>query len=34
MCHTFFAMADGGALAFFAFGDPDVYKLVIAGSRP
>ena len=30
MCHTFFSMADGGALAFFAFGDPDIYKLVIA----
>ena len=30
MCHTFFGMADGGALAFFAFADPDVYKLVIA----
>ena len=24
MCHTFFAMADGGALAFFAFGEPHV----------
>src|ERR1700761_9251516 len=30
MCHTFFGMADGGALAFFAFADPDIYKLVIA----
>jgi glyoxylase I family protein len=30
MCHTFFSMADGGALAFFAFGDPEIYKLVIA----
>lgn len=30
MCHTFFAMGDGGALAFFAFGDPEVYKSVIA----
>jgi glyoxylase I family protein len=29
MCHTFFGMADGGALAFFSFGDPEVYKLVI-----
>jgi catechol 2,3-dioxygenase-like lactoylglutathione lyase family enzyme len=30
MCHTFFAMADGGALAFFAFADDEIYKLVIA----
>jgi catechol 2,3-dioxygenase-like lactoylglutathione lyase family enzyme len=30
MCHTFFGMADGGALAFFAFADPDIYKLVLA----
>ena len=30
MCHTFFSMADGGALAFFAFGDPEIYQLVIA----
>jgi catechol 2,3-dioxygenase-like lactoylglutathione lyase family enzyme len=34
MCHTFFAMGDGGALAFFAFGDPEVYKLVIAEKPP
>src|SRR5579863_3417711 len=34
MCHTFFGMGDGGALAFFAFGDPDVYKLVIAEKPP
>ena len=30
MCHTFFGMADGGALAFFAFGDPEVLQ---AGDR-
>jgi catechol 2,3-dioxygenase-like lactoylglutathione lyase family enzyme len=26
MCHTFFSMADGGALAFFQFADPEIYK--------
>jgi glyoxylase I family protein len=26
-CHTFFAMADGGALAFFQFADPEMYEL-------
>jgi catechol 2,3-dioxygenase-like lactoylglutathione lyase family enzyme len=30
MCHTFFGMGDGGALAFFSFADPEIYKLVIA----
>src|SRR5215467_14461499 len=34
MCHTFFGMGDGGALAFFSFADPDVYKLVIAEKPP
>jgi glyoxylase I family protein len=34
MCHTFFGMGDGGALAFFSFGDPDIYKLVIAEKPP
>ena len=29
MCHTFFALGDGGALAFFAFADPDVYPLIV-----
>ena len=29
MCHTFFAMEDGGALAFFAFADPDIYPLIL-----
>jgi glyoxylase I family protein len=24
-CHTFFALADGGALAFFQFADPEMY---------
>jgi len=33
MCHTFFAMADGGALAFFQFADPDIHKLCVA-ERP
>jgi catechol 2,3-dioxygenase-like lactoylglutathione lyase family enzyme len=27
-CHTFFGLADGGALAFFAFADDDVYEAV------
>jgi hypothetical protein len=27
-------MGDGGALAFFSFGDPDVYNLVIAEKPP
>jgi len=26
-CHTFFALADGGALAFFQFADPDAYDM-------
>jgi glyoxylase I family protein len=30
MCHTFFALADGGALAFFQFADPDAYRLCVA----
>src|SRR6516225_7422217 len=34
VCHTFYAMGDGGALAFFSFGDPDVYKLVLAAKQP
>ena len=25
-CHTFYGLADGGALAFFGFADPDVYE--------
>ncbi len=29
-CHTFFAMADGGALAFFQFADPELYALTQA----
>src|SRR4051794_3280935 len=24
-CHTFFGLADGGALAFFQFADPEIY---------
>src|ERR1700740_1923663 len=26
-CHTFFAMADGGALAFFQFAHPQLYEM-------
>lgn len=26
MCHTFFGLADGGALAFFSFADDEVYR--------
>ena len=29
-CHTFFAMADGGALAFFQFADPELYAMTQA----
>ncbi len=29
-CHTFFAMADGGALAFFHFADPELYAMTQA----
>ena len=29
-CHTFFGMADGGALAFFQFADPELYALTQA----
>jgi glyoxylase I family protein len=29
-CHTFFAMADGGALAFFQFADPELYQMTQA----
>jgi glyoxylase I family protein len=32
-CHTFFAMADGGALAFFQFADEEMYRRCIA-ERP
>jgi len=30
MCHTFFRLGDGGALAFFGFADSEIYKLCIA----
>jgi len=33
-CHTFFAMADGGALAFFQFADPEMYELTQAEKPP
>ncbi len=29
MCHTFYALADGGALAFFAFADAEVYRKIL-----
>ncbi len=30
MCHTFFSLADGGALAFFGFADPEIRRLCVA----
>src|SRR5271169_1429713 len=33
-CHTFYAMADGGALAFFQFADPELYELTQAEKPP
>ncbi len=30
MCHTFFSLGDGGALAFFGFADPAVHRLCVA----
>jgi glyoxylase I family protein len=33
MCHTFFGLADGSALAFFQFADPEFYRLCVA-ERP
>ena len=33
-CHTFFEMADGGALAFFQFADPEMYELTQAKEPP
>ena len=33
-CHTFFGMADGGALAFFQFADPEMYALTQAEKPP
>ena len=34
LCHTFFALEDGGALAFFQFADPEVYRLCTTDSPP
>ena len=34
MCHTFFALEDGGALAFFQFADPEVYRLCVTDHPP
>ena len=33
-CHTFFGLADGGALAFFQFADPEMYELTQAKQPP
>lgn len=33
-CHTFFGLADGGALAFFQFADPEMYALTQAEAPP
>ena len=33
-CHTFFGLADGGALAFFQFADPKMYALTQAKAPP
>ncbi len=33
-CHTFFGMADGSALAFFQFADPEMYELTQAEKPP
>jgi glyoxylase I family protein len=33
-CHTFFGLADGGALAFFQFADPEMYALTQAKQPP
>ena len=33
-CHTFFALADGSALAFFQFADPEMYELTQAKAPP
>ena len=34
MCHTFFALADGGALAFFQFADPAMHRLCVTDTPP
>ena len=34
MCHTFFGMGDGGALAFFSFADEEVYRKTQAEKPP
>src|SRR5690349_10807015 len=33
-CHTFFGLADGSALAFFQFADPEMYELTQAKGPP
>jgi catechol 2,3-dioxygenase-like lactoylglutathione lyase family enzyme len=33
-CHTFFGLADGSALAFFQFADPEMYELTQAKQPP
>jgi glyoxylase I family protein len=34
MCHTFFELGDGGALAFFSFADDEVYRMCQAEKPP
>ncbi len=33
-CHTFYSLGDGGALAFFAFADDEVYRKTQAAAPP
>lgn len=33
-CHSFYGLADGGALAFFTFANPEIQKTVYGGGRP
>lgn len=33
-CHTFYSLGDGGALAFFAFADDEVYRATQAAAPP
>ena len=32
-CHTFFGLADGGALAFFQFSDPEIYERAVPAAQ-
>lgn len=33
-CHSFYGLADGGALAFFTFANPEIQKSVYGGGKP